>query len=92
MRKSIRWCSASECPDVYQGWNKKWDEWVEETGLQKCTEASTPSCAPAAKRTATKASGNALSDATLKPKKRRVDEVSNANYLVRGFRYASRFL
>lgn len=24
----------------YTGWNKKWDEWVEETGLQKCPQGT----------------------------------------------------
>ena len=36
----------------YSGWNKKWDEWVEEGGLQKAPSAPTPAAKKAGKEKA----------------------------------------
>lgn len=34
----------------YIGWNKKWDEWVEQTGLQPATDAAVLGVQPPAKK------------------------------------------
>lgn len=70
-----------------QGWNKKWDEWVEETGVRKCPEVAVPGTLQTVRRNGGKANGhpngNGHSDSMFKSKKRKADELSDTSLQVR---------
>ncbi|GMH41353.1 hypothetical protein BSKO_09263 [Bryopsis sp. KO-2023] len=80
----------------YHGWNKKWDEWVEEMGLQKAYEYAPPvepalpaitnAATPPKKGNGGKAVGQTPvsnhGDSGLKSKKRKADEMADMNLQV----------